>query len=742
MESNPPPPPPPSSSSSSSSLSLSASDYKTLSLLHSNYQTVLQKKQFEAQAQLRSLRQTTAGAVGFLVLLLTVFTYAVGQMAPDNSVAQSMLFSFYTVTSAGFGSVPVPNTVSFLLFATLYVYLGISALAINVAQLYQYLETEHQRWLHRQQKAQLTRDGLQQLLILETNKDEDDLTSSDPNPVDSRIRQGLGWALQQQQQREEDDEVDKPSSSSKQGWWWCWPSVRVRGACRRCLPWQLVGLLVMVTLLLIVAIGMMALEPAGWSFVEALYFATFAMTTVGYGDLYPTTNASTWFVVSWLLFNVPFMAIFFSLVAHYYVRFSRWKEQQLIQSMSQQQQQKLGGNQTTTAATNNETHQQRRPSPPVRRWSRLLPTQRMMGRRRTSSSVKVKVVPMLADAPRDDLIGTHSVGGYDNFTNYKSSIREEGISSSGSGTPSNIPSNNSWIKYSMRLRHKESSSGSGTNASPTPVVVAPQEFSSTTSSSADITSLPAAKQVLQELFQQQQDEHDSNRRHAHSSAGISGRAHVPVTSYSTLEEPTATAAPTAARRTLGEESSSQLDVFLDDVVTVRELLHRLKHPGLVPAAAPTRQLEVHFTAVERVARIVVSLVGLPTQMEINNNEISLTIESLKEVVTKWMIPFAARTAFRIAVFRTILFVGEDKLTSRGMDAILDLDPFHINDIIGSVVLAMENSAEEWLAATLPLVSELDSCAVTASRTSERRSLKNQIEDYFPANPGNAVLTRM
>ena len=41
-----------------------------------------------------------------------------------------------------------------------------------------------------------------------------------------------------------------------------------------------------------------------WSWVDSLYFTTYSLTTVGYGDLTPTTTASKLFTVGFLLCGV------------------------------------------------------------------------------------------------------------------------------------------------------------------------------------------------------------------------------------------------------------------------------------------------------------------------------------------------------------------------------------------------------------------------------------------------------
>lgn len=45
----------------------------------------------------------------------------------------------------------------------------------------------------------------------------------------------------------------------------------------------------------------------GWSYVDAFYFSTVTLTTVGYGDLAPTTDASKIFTALYAFFGIGIM---------------------------------------------------------------------------------------------------------------------------------------------------------------------------------------------------------------------------------------------------------------------------------------------------------------------------------------------------------------------------------------------------------------------------------------------------
>jgi voltage-gated potassium channel Kch len=65
---------------------------------------------------------------------------------------------------------------------------------------------------------------------------------------------------------------------------------------------------VSVAVIIIGVITMMYLE--GWSAVDSLYFSVVSLTTVGYGDLTPTTVGGKLFVVGYLIVGIGIIAAF------------------------------------------------------------------------------------------------------------------------------------------------------------------------------------------------------------------------------------------------------------------------------------------------------------------------------------------------------------------------------------------------------------------------------------------------
>ncbi|MFH1256512.1 MAG: potassium channel family protein [Candidatus Diapherotrites archaeon] len=69
----------------------------------------------------------------------------------------------------------------------------------------------------------------------------------------------------------------------------------------------------------------------GWDFIQSFYFSVTTLTTVGYGDVHPTTDFSRLFTSFYILFNVALVLASLGIIGRYYLERS---EKRIIETSS------------------------------------------------------------------------------------------------------------------------------------------------------------------------------------------------------------------------------------------------------------------------------------------------------------------------------------------------------------------------------------------------------------------------
>lgn len=64
-------------------------------------------------------------------------------------------------------------------------------------------------------------------------------------------------------------------------------------------------------------------ENQGWTLLDSLYFSVVTLTTVGYGDMYPTNDVSKIFTMIYLIVGIGILFGFINTIAHYAVEDSK-----------------------------------------------------------------------------------------------------------------------------------------------------------------------------------------------------------------------------------------------------------------------------------------------------------------------------------------------------------------------------------------------------------------------------------
>jgi hypothetical protein len=155
----------------------------------------------------------------------------------------------------------------------------------------------------------------------------------------------------------------------------------------------------------------------------------------------------------------------------------------------------------------------------------------------------------------------------------------------------------------------------------------------------------------------------------------------------------------------GERSrsiSSNVQPSESDFLSIRSSQSLTSHHSRrgSPRRKPTFALRVLVQ--ERIAEIIATdIAGFQSHIDIKDNTLSVTIESLKETADKWLVPRRARKAFRAVAFEALYFVGERGLITRGADALFDLSPLEFHGLFAPLLAAMGDAEtmEGWLAST-------------------------------------------
>ena len=156
---------------------------------------------------------------------------------------------------------------------------------------------------------------------------------------------------------------------------------------------------------------------------------------------------------------------------------------------------------------------------------------------------------------------------------------------------------------------------------------------------------------------------------------------------------------------------------------------------------------------ERFSEIIAhEIAGYQSDVQIKNNTLSVTIDSLKITANKWEVPRRARKSFRSVAFEVLYFVGERALILRGADAVFDLTPHEVQGLFAPLLAAFgdADTMEAWLMRTQVMADnelnaefQIGNKQLKFDQVEEHR--ENKIAQNMTANPntrrnviGNAV----
>jgi hypothetical protein len=105
------------------SVIMSHQDIEICQRLDQAYDRALEERQVGYTARYNSVRQSACFAVGFCVVYLTLGTFFFMRQAGWD-VADSLLFSIYTITTVGYGNMDYPETPLFQLYTIFFIFIG------------------------------------------------------------------------------------------------------------------------------------------------------------------------------------------------------------------------------------------------------------------------------------------------------------------------------------------------------------------------------------------------------------------------------------------------------------------------------------------------------------------------------------------------------------------------------------------------------------------------------------------
>ena len=86
----------------------------------------------------------------------------------------------------------------------------------------------------------------------------------------------------------------------------------------------------LITTILIVLAGTLFYHfVEGWSIIDSLYFSVVTLTTIGYGDFSPQTDAGKIFTIIYIIVGIGMILSFINTIQHHYT-FMRHKERKEI----------------------------------------------------------------------------------------------------------------------------------------------------------------------------------------------------------------------------------------------------------------------------------------------------------------------------------------------------------------------------------------------------------------------------
>jgi hypothetical protein len=656
---------------------LTNEDIEIYQRLDDEYERALEERDIGYNARYASVRQTAMWSLIFIIVFMVQGTYCYRELLLFNhkrkfhgeddfdqefnnwSIPESLFFSIFTITTVGYGREDLPTTASFQAYTIFYILIGIAALTIMVAQVFQCIALEASRARLSQDKTQSSRrrSGLMMSnsssgnnpvtaptisspTSSSQNADDEIITSHTETGFVPKIVEGFFRWLDKAKHFFRDTEIGK-------------------------------GISVLFPFIGLILSGALVVGPLEeWSFLESLYFSVVSLTTVGFGDYVPTHLASIWFCIFWLPFSIGFMSLYLGNIATFYIRLSDRN---------------------------------------IRRIERQL-RRRLQKAKEKAEEERAEVLQRAYRGQEAEIqiVAEEENTGYNNnnFT----------IDNDSDGGGGGEDSKNSSATTAIPMNHARSVVRRQ-KARPGFSILPTSELDSGSDDENDLlaggvagmdssvidTGYQRRQQIIEncrvfrrdDITDNKNDENENNR----DDDTLSSQSNDP--SMKSMKD-----VIRAVRNTINSKNagvgSGDANNNNSRFMNIQSTQNMIDYSMFRRRKTKKPAFALRVLVQERFAKIIATEVaGYHSSIVINDHILSVSIDSMSGTADKWFIPRGARKTFRAVALEILYFVGEHGLITRGADALYELTPFEFHGLFSSLVAAMGDAdiMEGWLAKT-------------------------------------------
>tara|TARA_B110000503_G_scaffold138332_2_gene224321 strand:+ start:1114 stop:1458 length:345 start_codon:yes stop_codon:yes gene_type:complete len=70
----------------------------------------------------------------------------------------------------------------------------------------------------------------------------------------------------------------------------------------------------------------------GWSYIDSLYFSVVTLTTIGYGDFAPQTDAGKLFTILYIITGIGMILSFINTIQHHYTHMKHKERREILKN--------------------------------------------------------------------------------------------------------------------------------------------------------------------------------------------------------------------------------------------------------------------------------------------------------------------------------------------------------------------------------------------------------------------------